>query len=40
MSAISINKEKIGANDIKQALSTYKKDKYNKGNKLRLTQMK
>ena len=38
MSAISQSKPKIDAKDLKNALETYKQDKYNKDNRLRLTQ--
>jgi hypothetical protein len=38
ISAVSKSRPKIDANDLKSALETYKKDKYNKGNRLKLSQ--
>lgn len=38
ISAISERREKIEAKDLKSALETYKQDKYNKGNRLKLSQ--
>jgi len=38
ISAISQSRPKISAQDMKNALETYKQDKYNKKNGLKLTQ--
>lgn len=38
ISAVSNNRPKIEALDLTNALQTYKKDKYNKGNRLKLSQ--